>query len=93
MTTLPTVHKPGLRVWRSILLELLRLERAGEAPPSVMALAKAAGKSDTQTKDHLAAMCSGGMIDWDVHLGRHGSDVRLTSLGRLVARLLEVDFN
>lgn len=93
MSDLPRVNAPGLKVWRAVLLELLRREREGEGAPSVMALARAAGKSDTQAKDHLSAMARAGMIDWDIHLGRRGTDVRLTSLGRLVARLLEVDFN
>lgn len=93
MTTLPTVHKPGLRVWRAILLELLRRERAGEGAPSILALAKAVEKSDRQAKDHLDAMAQAGLVALESRMGHHGSDVTLTHLGRLVARLLEVGTN
>lgn len=93
MSKLPTVHKPGLRVWRAILLELLRREREREAPPSVAALARAAGKSRPRIRDQLASLEQLGFVDWDSQLGHHGSDIRLTELGRLVARLVAVDFN
>ena len=93
MSDLPTVHKPGLWVWRAILLELLRREAAGEKPASVAALSRAAGKSRRQAGNHVAAMEQAKLIEWDSRLGHHGSEVRLTPLGRLVARILSVGFN
>lgn len=90
MNDLPRVNAPGLRVWRAVLLELLRRERDGEGAPSILALAKVAQKSDTQTKDHLAVMADIGLVVLELRMGQYGSDVALTPLGRLVARLVEV---
>lgn len=90
MNDLPRVNAPGLKVWRAVLLELLRRERDSEGEPSVAALARAAGKSEAQARDHLESMASASFIEMDIQRGPRGSDVRLTSLGRLVARILEM---
>lgn len=95
MSKLPTVHKPGLRVWRAILLELLRRERLPareqrEASAlSIAALARLTGKSDSRIRDHLESLERARFIEMDVQKGPQGADIGLTSLGRLVARLVE----
>lgn len=93
MTTLPRVNAPGLRVWRAVLLELLRRERAGEAPPSVLALSHAVGRAHHSTNNQLRAMRSTGLVAYEQQMGPSGADIRLTELGRLVARLLTVSPN
>lgn len=94
MTTLPRVNAPGLRVWRAVLLELLRREqlapRERDAAPamSISFLARLTGKSDSQIKVHLESMAMARFIDVDIRKGPQGADIRLTGLGRLAARLL-----
>lgn len=90
MSDLPRVHATGLITWCAILLELLRRERDGEGSSSVLGLSKAIGKSDRQTKEHLSAMARAGMVTVVSQMGYHGSEVSLTELGRLVARIAEV---
>lgn len=89
MSDLPRVHAPSLPVWRRVLLELLRRERDGERPPSIQALGAFSKRSRPQTREHIEAMQQVGLVELTTLYGHHGSDVKLTGLGRLIARLLE----
>lgn len=93
MSDLPRVHAPGLKVWRAVLLELLRRERGKERPASVADLARAAGKDQSLTSRYLATMEDAHFINFKSITGRHGAEVTLTDLGRLVARIAAADFN
>lgn len=95
MSDLPRVNAPGLRVWRAVLLELLRREqlpireRQAAPPLSISFLARLAGKSVSQVKTHVETMASAKFVEVDVQMGPQGADIKLTGLGRLVARILK----
>lgn len=82
-----SIYKPGQDARVAVLLELLRREDAGIAPPTLRELGTVTGKSYRQARRYLHDMRNAGLLAYPDAVGRSGALVTLTDAGRLAARL------
>lgn len=73
----------GVATRRAILAALLK-----DSPQTVSGLASSTGRKEPNIREHVARMEADGLLTVARRIGRHGSEVRLTTAGEQAAKLL-----